>query len=359
MLLAARELAWIKGLQGDLAGMRADAWAVVQAAGDDRFVEMQGLAAVGYSADFLGAFAEAEAAQRRAAAIAREDEKSYRLTVVLAGIALCLALQGRVAETDALFEEAKASNPAYRESIVVELEATVRWIAGDFGAALALAQEAVAWQPRATSRRRAVGPAIGALAAIECGDVPAAERLVDRAKAAYGGRDWSFFLQVAHAAEGLLAWHAGSAADGVAVLRPAAAGLMRIQVRPWAAFVLLDLVEAAAEAGDAAAAAAAAADLQAVAALVELPLYRGMAAAAAAWAAWPGATASRPSRPRGRRSSCWPVPTAWPASAALTMPSGGPCPRTRARRPSPPSSRRRSCSAAAGATGAGSARSTP
>jgi ATP/maltotriose-dependent transcriptional regulator MalT len=283
-LLAERELAWIKGLQGDLAGMRADAWAVVEAAGGDRFVEMQGLAAVGYSADFLGAFAEAEAAQRRAAAIARADEKSYRLTVVLAGIALGLALQGRVAETGALFEEAKASNPAYRESIVVELEATVRWIAGDFAAALSLAQEAVAWQPRATSRRRGVGPAIGALAAIERGDVVVAERLVERAKAAYGGRDWSFFLQVAHAAEGLLAWHARSAADGVAILRPAAAGLMRMQARPWAAFVLLDLVEAAAEAGDAEAAAAAAADLQAVAALVELPLYRGMAAAAAAWA---------------------------------------------------------------------------
>ena len=81
-LLARRELAWIRGLQGDLAGMGADARAVVEAADavDDRFVAMQGLAAVGYSARFRGAFAEAEAAQRRAAAIARQDEKAYRLT---------------------------------------------------------------------------------------------------------------------------------------------------------------------------------------------------------------------------------------------------------------------------------------
>ncbi|HEX5926813.1 MAG TPA: LuxR C-terminal-related transcriptional regulator [Baekduia sp.] len=285
-LLAARELAWIKGLQGDLAGMRADARAVVEAADavDDRFVAMQGLAAMGYSADFLGAFAEAEAAQRRAATIARQDEKAYRLTVVLAGIALGLALQGRVVETGALFEEAKAANPAFRESILVELEATVRWIAGDFAAAVALVHEAVAWQPAATPRRRAIGMAIGALAAIERDEVDEAERLVARAKAAYGGRDWSYFLQMTHAAEAVLSWHAGRAADCVASLRPAATGLLQMQARPWAAFALIDLAEVAADAGDLAAATAAAEDLRALAEFVGLPLYRGLAAAASAWA---------------------------------------------------------------------------
>src|SRR6202042_3141648 len=89
-LLAARELAWIKGLRGDLAGMAADARAVVQAADalDDRFVAMQGLAAISYSTTFRGAFAESEAALRRAETIARADEKSYRLTVVLGDLAI-------------------------------------------------------------------------------------------------------------------------------------------------------------------------------------------------------------------------------------------------------------------------------
>ena len=285
-LLAARELAWIKGLRGDLAGMRADARAVVDAADatEDRFVAMQGLAAVGYSANFLGAFAEAEAAQRRAATIARQDEKAYRLTVVLAGIALGLALQGRVAETGALFEEAKAANPAYRDSILVELDATVHWIAGDFAATIALVREAVAWQPTATPRRRAIGITMGALAAIERDDEVEAERLVARAKAVYGGRDWSYFLQMTLAAEAVLAWHAGRAADCVAALRPVAARMLEMQARPWAAFALFDLAEAAAEAGDVAAATAAAEDLHAVAEFVALPLYRGVAAAASAWA---------------------------------------------------------------------------
>ena len=131
-LLAARELAWIKGLRGDLPGMGADARAVVDAAEalGDRFVAMQGRSAVSYSANFCGALSEGESVLRRAAAIARQDEKEYRLTVVLAGLAAGLALQGRVDETPAIFEEAKAANPAYRESILVELEALVRWIAG-------------------------------------------------------------------------------------------------------------------------------------------------------------------------------------------------------------------------------------
>jgi tetratricopeptide (TPR) repeat protein len=263
-LLAARELAWIRGLQGDLAGMAADARAVVEAAdaAGDRFVAMQGLAAVGYSADFIGAFAEAEAAQQRAATIARQDEKSYRLTVVLAGIAMGLALQGRADETSALIEEAKAGNPAYRDSILVDLEAAVRWLAGDFGAVLALAREAVAWQPTATSRRRAIGMAVGTMAAVERDEPVEAERLLARATAAYGGRDWSFFLQVTHGAEALLASYAGRPADAVTILKPAAARLLEMQARPWAGFVLLDLAEAAADAGDAPAATAAADDLR-------------------------------------------------------------------------------------------------
>jgi hypothetical protein len=70
----------------------------------------------------------------------------------------------------------------------------VSWLAGDFTAAVALAHETIAWQPAATARRRAIGMAIGALAAIESDDVVAAERLLARAQAAYGGSDWSFFL---------------------------------------------------------------------------------------------------------------------------------------------------------------------
>ena len=285
-LLAARELAWIRGLRGDLAGMGADARALVEAADavGDRFVAMQGLSAISYSANFCGEFAEGEAVLRRARAIAREDEKEYRLTIVLGGLAAGLAMQGRPGETAAIFEEAKSANPAYRESILVELEALVHWMAGNFPASVASAHEVLAWLPSAATRRRVPGMAFGALSAIEAGDVLEAERLQERAVAALEERDWSFYLPMTRSVDALLAWHDGRPGDCAALLRHAADRLLAMGARPLAALLLFELAECATEAGDAPAAAEAATDLSAVAERVGLPLYWGIAAAGSAWA---------------------------------------------------------------------------
>ncbi len=284
-LLAAREVGWIKGLRGDLVGMAEDARRVVQAArvSDDRFVEMQGLAAVGYSANFRGAFAEGEEALRRAAMIAREDEKAYRLTVVLGVLAAGVAGQGRADEAVALLEEARSANPEYRDSILLELEALVRWIAGDFPASAALAADAVAWVGHAT-RRRAFGMVFGGISALETGDVARAEGLITRARGVLGDRQWQFFPPLLTWAEAMLDWYGGRTSECVAKLRPAVAGLLETQARKWAAYILFDLAEGASEVGDETAAAAAADDLDAVAGFVGLPMYRGLAATASAWA---------------------------------------------------------------------------
>ncbi|MBV9534237.1 MAG: AAA family ATPase, partial [Solirubrobacterales bacterium] len=238
-LLAAREVGWIKGLRGDLAGMAADAERVVEA-GDaigDRFVVMQGLAAIGYSCMFSGSFARGEGAYRRAAEIARDDEKPYRLTVVLGTLAAVLAFQGRITEAAELIEQAKASSPAYRDSILVEIECCVCWLAGDFRAALTAALEEAAWAP-ATSRRRTFGMTIGAIAAVETDDPLAAERLVERAQSALDGRDWSFMLQYMQYAESMLTWRERGPGECVARLRPAIERMCHMQARPWAAFAL-------------------------------------------------------------------------------------------------------------------------
>ena len=310
-LLASRELGWIKGLRGDLVAMAADASAVVQAADaiDDRFVAMQGLAAVSFSATFRGAFAEGEAALRRAETIAREDDKAYRLTVVLGGLAINLALQGRTGETAALFEEAKAANRAYRDTILIELETLDRLLAGDYAAARAMAREAVAWLPGVTARRRAPGPGFGALAAIEGGDAA-------RGRASAGTRPRGArrprlgFLSAGRAlgAGPRLPGMRARRAEGVAVLRSAVARLLEMEARPRAATALFDLAEAAADAGDVAAATAAADDLRAVAEVIGLPLYRGLAAAGMAWARLArGESRASGGRLRGRRSiSCRP-----------------------------------------------------
>jgi DNA-binding NarL/FixJ family response regulator len=285
-LLAARELAWIKGLRGDLVGMGEDARVAVEAADaiGDRFVAMQGLSAVSYSANFTGAFSESAEVLRRAATIAREDEKEYRLTVVLGGLALGLALQGRIAETHELFEAAKAANPDYRDSILVELETLVRWLAGDFRSAVTMARESVAWLPGTPARRRVPGLVFGAMSAVECGDALEAERFEARARAALSGREWSFYLTATLWGDASLAWEAGGSQDCVALLRHAAKRLLEMQARPLAALGLFDLAEAAAEAGDEAAATTAAEELHAVATWIGLPVYHGLAAGASAWA---------------------------------------------------------------------------
>ena len=285
-LLVARELGWIKGLQGDLAGMWADSRAVVEAADaiDDRFVAMQGLSAISFSANFCGDLVEGEAVLRRAEAIARQDDKAYRLTVVLGGLSAGLAFQGRVRETPAIFEEAKAANPAYRDSILVELETLVRWMAGDFRAALALAREAVAWLPGASTRRRVPGMVFGAMSALESGEAVEAERLQARARAGLGERDWAFYLPAVRWGDAVLAWQRDGAADCVAVLKPAVLRLLEMEVRTFAAFALFDLAEAGADAGDVEAAAAAASELGEIAELIGLPAYDGLAAGASAWA---------------------------------------------------------------------------
>jgi DNA-binding CsgD family transcriptional regulator len=285
-LLAARELAWIRGLQGDLAGMGTDAWAVVEAADEagDRFVAMQGLAAVSYSANFRGSFSEAEGALQRAADIARDDDKAYRLTIVLGGLALALAMRGHPAETPPLFEEAKAANPAYRDSVLVELEALVRFFAGDFTGSVAAAREAIAWLPGGRARRRAPGLMFGALSALECGEDSEAGRLLERARLMLDDTDWSFYLTGVQWANAILVWHTHGAAECLPLLRASNDRSLQIGARPLAALGLFDMAEAACDAGDAATASVAARELDAVAEFLRVPFYWGLAAAGSAWA---------------------------------------------------------------------------
>jgi hypothetical protein len=156
-LLARREIGWIMHLRGDIAGMAAESARVVEAADvlSDRSVAMQ---------------------------------------------------------SGPLFEQAKMLNPAFRDTILVELEAFAHWIADDFIGAVAAAREAAAWAPGG-ARRRALGLACGGLAAAETGDIREAERLLGRAREALGGRDWAYFFLYTRYGEAVLTWHAGRPAE--------------------------------------------------------------------------------------------------------------------------------------------------
>jgi len=285
VLLADNELAWIHGLQGDYAAMEAGGKGVADAAetARDTIAAIQGLHTLGHAAWIRGRFAEGEAALLRSNAIALDEHKVYRLTVGLISLATCLALQGRVEEARSLVDEAKDANPGWRDSILPEWESIVHWFAGDFRTALIRGQEAAAGRLGELSKRRVIGVVFAALAAVEAEQPSEARSHLARARRAIGDREWQFFTHACAHAEGILAWQQGNTAEAFARTREAPAGILRTGAQPFAAVVLLDLAELAAELGDMAVAMDAARELAKIDESVDRDLYRAMAAMGSAW----------------------------------------------------------------------------
>ena len=284
MLLGAIELAWIRGLRGDLAAWENGAQQVVEASeAAGRFVLQQALEATGWAAFWRGRFPQAEEAFRRAIAMAREDRKLYRLAWNLSSLALSLAIEGRFGEAAPLLDEARSVTPAWRETMLLEQETTIRWVSGAFPAAVASAREAVAHNPT-ESRRRSIGMAIAAAAAADTGDLVEARAFLDRARAACRGVDWLFYAEYCAYAEAVIAWREGRTHDALDGLQRVHAKMLSWQAWPFFAMVLVDLAEVAAEGARTDVAGDAAESLGRVATSLDRTLYRGMAALATAWA---------------------------------------------------------------------------
>jgi hypothetical protein len=319
-LLARREIGWIRYLRGDIAGMAEESAQVVAAAeaSGDRFVAMQGLVTFGYSNILRVRFADAESAIRHAVAIAEQDAKAYRLTMALSLLAAAVALQGRSTEAAALFEQARSANPAFRDTILIELETFVHWVAGDFTSAAATARELAAWVIGGP-KRRALGLACGGLAAAETGDLREAERLLGRARQGLDSRDWAYFFLYTRYGEAVLAWHAGHAAECADTLAEVAATLIGMDAAAVSVFVLIDLTESAADAHDGRAASSAARQLADVARAAGLAPHRGLACSARRSAARRASSSTRSGR-------LWPAPpspsAARPRSASTASGAG-------------------------------------
>jgi DNA-binding CsgD family transcriptional regulator len=294
-LLAARELTWIRGLRGDLSGMEADARAVVHAAtaAGERFVVLQGLAAIGLAATFNGDFDEADSVNRRAMAMAQADGKVYRLTAIQGTLAGSLAFQGRIAEARTLIDVAKSQNPDYRDSILLDLETKVHWIAGSFPAAVALAREALPGSQAGVSPRRVYGAVWGALSAVETGEINQAERFLALVRRGLDNRDWLVYAQNCAYAEAVLAWRRGHVLECLTKLRAVAARLKEMRAGLYLGDVLLDLAQAAAQGGEVAIAVDAADGLEELAGRLARDRYRGLAATASAWASFAGGDLER------------------------------------------------------------------
>jgi len=287
--LASLELAYARGLAGDLPALEAGARQVfseAEAARDDR-AALQALGVLGTATFYQGKFAEAEGALRRSIAMAREAGKPYRVVWGLMSLGWCLGFEGRIDESLAAFEQAKGV-PGWRDSNVLELESHVRWLAGDFAGSLACAGEALTLNPGGLSPRRAHGLCVGAMAATELDHLTDAQRYLSMAKRVYGDKRWFMASDFSPHAAGVLAWREDRLPEALKALRTSADGMLSTNSLAFAAPILVDVAEVAAQTQEPEAAERAASQLADIVKATQRDLHRALAALAQAWSALAG-----------------------------------------------------------------------
>ncbi len=159
-LIATCQLAWLRGIGGDLSGWEATSRRVVDdavAAGLDGVV-LQGLTSLGMSLCMSGSFGESEAVLRRVLTLSAADATHARRAAWSHGVlAMALAVQGRLAEAEDELIAARRAVPWSRGTTVNQEAVAIAWIAGDFAGAVERARSALADHAGAVRRRDADG----------------------------------------------------------------------------------------------------------------------------------------------------------------------------------------------------------
>ncbi|HEX2149257.1 MAG TPA: AAA family ATPase [Actinomycetota bacterium] len=285
-LLAATELAWLASLQGRFAESAERAVDVMEEAKSSGEIDalMQAGAVKGYQELAMGIFDAAEVATRQSAELARKAGNDYGWARGLSGLALVVALQGRIHEASGLLEEARRIYPKFVEVVVLEWSAMVSWFAGDFPAVIRYTEQALSANPGGLSRRRGYALPFAAGAAVETGRMAEAEAFASKARELYGARTWSFCVDYASWAEAQVLAGRERLDQAGSVLDPAVKSILAMQGRPWAAPMVLDRAEIAMVTGRREDAERAAQELERIADEIDRDLYRGLAHLARAWA---------------------------------------------------------------------------
>jgi DNA-binding CsgD family transcriptional regulator len=279
MLLAALEVAYVKGLAGDLPALEAGCREVAAAAAEalEQAAEARAVGVLGTVLFYQGRFAEAEETLRRSVAEARADGSPYRITWNVMSLGWSLGIEGRLDEALQCFADAKEANPAWREGNVLELESHVRWLAGDLAGALRCTQESLTLSPGMSSRRRGMGMFMAALATAEIGEIEETRRHVASARRVYGDSSWYVATDIARHAYALLARAEGHLDAARDELSRAAESMLRMGATGLVAPILLDLAEVALASGSPGDAEKAVEQLERTAKEIDRDLYRAMA----------------------------------------------------------------------------------
>lgn len=285
--LAAQELSWVYGVDGDFASQERVAsqlLAEAEAAGDTSATVMalRSLASTYWP---RGRFEETEAIYQRTIELSSEQHNPTNVVHNHAFLALMLAHEGRLEEASGALCAAATAVPANaanaEEPLVTEVGLLLSLLSGDNDAALTEARRAAA----------GMGPGqswvmlVGALAGIEAGETSEARRFVGAlAEVIADRRYWMMSLSFRWAS-GLLTWHEGDLQPAVQMLDAVSSDLVDIDAVAVAGPVLVDLAEASAEAGQDDVLFHTAARLDHLARRVDRDHHRAFAAIGAGWAA--------------------------------------------------------------------------
>jgi DNA-binding CsgD family transcriptional regulator/tetratricopeptide (TPR) repeat protein len=252
-LLAANELGYLTGLEGNLDGHERQAREVLAEADvtGDRFVALQALCSLALALLWSGQLAESFPPMERALSIARAEQYPYRVTYVLALQGFAESLQGRTERSRDLMIEAMAANPAYRDTLLPDLRASSCWMNGDLTDGAAWAVELSGWLTSgAVSRRRSFGAVFAALCLLELGRTDQTLNLLEQATRPFGTSRWWLYGHLLAWANAVVTWRMTRTADAAAGLLAAADAIVAVGGSMLAPLVVADLAEAAADRHD-------------------------------------------------------------------------------------------------------------
>ena len=285
VLQARHERAWARGHNGDMHALAVESGAVAVEAAElgEEFLEMLALSGEANGLGFEGRVVEAEARIRRAIELGalRSGRPATQWRSVLAH---WMSFQGRVAEAWQEFEAARAADPTFSDTALLEVGVVAAGFAGDVRRALAWTEQTIAWNPGLLTAQKCLGLPYAALMAAEAGDITLARRYAEMALAACVGE----YHQVSEGGRAVLGRLEVVEDGGEEALTRFEAAVQRLAsgTSAYSSLFVLDLGEFAALAADVGRSEKAVAMLAEIAAATGLTLYAGIATLASAWAAF-------------------------------------------------------------------------
>jgi class 3 adenylate cyclase/DNA-binding CsgD family transcriptional regulator/tetratricopeptide (TPR) repeat protein len=250
-LLAMNEMGYLRSIAGDLGAHERIARQVLADAEalDDGPLMLQAICSLNWALQVSGRVSETLEVMERGLALARQEDRPYRITYLLAQKGYALALLGQIPEARSALADAVAANPAYLDTLLPDFAATIHWLAGDLHDAVAAMRQSVGMGATETSQRRMLGVAVAAVAATETGDTEQMNHLHELLNATKRGDWWAHSDQVTWAV-GMREWGRHDLAAATLHLTTANQRMVDTGAGLYARIALFDLAEVALEASD-------------------------------------------------------------------------------------------------------------